>query len=59
MKTITFTVEMTTKINDDVNPEDVAFNIDTVRVLPFNMKNGETIGMVTGYLTIGNQGEEG
>ena len=49
MKSVTFQIEFTTKIKDDVDPENVTFDIDLARVTP--QANGESAGKVTGYTT--------
>ena len=49
MKSVTFVVEITTRINDNVDPEDVTFDIDLARVTPTD--KGESVGHATGYTT--------
>lgn len=51
MKNVTFQIEFTAKINDDVDPSDVTFDIDLARVTPQVESNGPAVGHVTGYTT--------
>jgi len=45
MKNVTFQIEFTAKINDDVDPSDVTFDIDLARVTPQVESNGLPLAM--------------
>lgn len=53
MKNVTFVVEFTTELQDNINPEDVTFDIDVgfskIRPIGFD---GLTVGTVIGYSTV-------
>ena len=49
MKTIILTVEVTVKVNNNIDPEDLTLDIDLSRVHP--QANGKTVGHCTGYTT--------
>jgi hypothetical protein len=53
---MTFVIEFTVKLNGGVNPDDVTFDIDLVRMTPKDANN-EPCGHVTGYTTTENYEE--
>lgn len=55
-KEVTFVVEFTCRINKDVDPSDVTFDIDPGWIRP--VVGDETVGVTTGYTTTAHFNDE-
>ena len=51
MKTVTFTVEITTKLENDVDPNDVCFHLDCGAHPPYSIQEGHNVGCTTAFTT--------
>lgn len=52
MKTVTFTLQITANIQDDTDPNEVAFELDLRRTFPV-VEGNKAVGRVEAYTTVG------
>ena len=52
MKNVTFTVDFAVKLNDDVDPNDVSFEVDLARVNLVQIHTKENVGRAEAYTTM-------